>query len=515
MLASFHSSYLTGGLRAGAFLSRGLGDAADRLAAVEDAAARAVPSALLAELATQQATLPHSAPRAANLAALGEAGTVVVATGQQVGLFLGPLYTLHKAASAIVLARWLAEETGRRVVPLFWLQTEDHDFAEIAAAISPRRDGTTLRSQLVDDQPGARVSIAQRRLPAMIVKLLDDLGEELAARPHAAEVDLLLRAHYREGASLAAAFAGVLATIFADDGLLLFNPRNRTTALLQAPLMRRAFDEAAALEALLVERKRAMEAAGFAAPIELRPGSPLPFYHAESATGPRQRLAGLPPDWPRVLEADPLRFSTSALLRPLVQDALFPVAAYVGGPAEVGYLAELQPLYSAFGLTPSLVAPRAQLRLVPPVVRRALDALGRSAREIAEAPLQTEAHFVDEPDAPSAAWATELEARLVALATRDPALGRMLAPAIERTRASVGHALSRLAERYRRAATERHESTTARWRRARVWLAPDGAPQERTLAFPAFAAEVGIGRLRERLIASIDPYSPSLREVDL
>ena len=82
-------------------------------------------------LRAQAARLPASAAREANLQALAQPGTVVVVTGQQVGLFLGPLYSFYKAASAVIVARALQQETGVRCVPVFWLQSEDHDFEEI------------------------------------------------------------------------------------------------------------------------------------------------------------------------------------------------------------------------------------------------------------------------------------------------------------------------------------------------------------------------------------------------
>ncbi len=512
MLAPFHTSYVARGLAPDRFLSRGLGVTADRAAAVAAAGRRAIPPTLLAELTAQQRVLPPSAARDANLAALHEPGTAIVATGQQMGLFLGPLYTLHKAATAIVLARRLAAETGARVVPLFWLQTEDHDFAEIATALSPKRDGTLLRSQLHEASGETRCSVAQRGLGGEIVKVLDELLAELDGRPHTAEVEALLRASYREGARLPAAFAQVLATIFADDGLVLLDPRNVACATLAAPLVRRALADWQPIEAQLVAQTAALAAAGFSAPIELRPGSPLPFCHHETPTGPRQRLQQpIDPATLALVEQEPLRFSSSALLRPLVQDALLPIAAYVGGPAEVGYLAQLQPLYETFGVTPSLVAPRAQLLLVPPAVRRALAALQLPASEVGSA--QPEA--IADPDAPSARWLAELDARLAAIGARDPELQRALQPAIDRTHTTIHTAIEKFAGRYLRAVTERGDSNRARLARARAWLAPDGAPQERTLCFAAFAAEVGLPRLRQRLLDAIDPYAPALREVDL
>src|SRR5437868_1897006 len=137
------------------------------------AAGRRPSPALLEVRAEQQARLPPSAARDASLRALAGGGTAVVATGQQVGLFLGPLYGFYKAASAVAVARALAAESGVRCVPLFWLQTEDHDFAEIAAATVADRDGKPRRLAPADDE--ARISIAHRVLGPEIAGLLDEL----------------------------------------------------------------------------------------------------------------------------------------------------------------------------------------------------------------------------------------------------------------------------------------------------------------------------------------------------
>jgi bacillithiol biosynthesis cysteine-adding enzyme BshC len=514
---------------AGAFLPRGFGDPADRRAAVAAAAIRHVDPALLVELRSQNARLPQSEARRSNVDALAIPGTFVVATGQQVGLFLGPLYTLYKAATAIAAARALARETGKRCVPLFWLQTEDHDFAEIATCHVPRIGDVPLQFTLGSDAALSRVPIRGRPLGAEIGPLLESLDTALADEPNRAQVLSLLREHYRPEAAIDDAFAGVLAALFAEDGLVIYNPRQPVAAGLLAPMMRTALLESPRLERALEERGRALHEAGFAEQVATRPGSPLFFFHRED--GARFRLqrnldsyalsgaheAVGEAELLQFLVREPLRFSTSALLRPIAQDLLFPVAAYVGGPAEVDYFAQLSPLYSAFGLEPPLVVHRARLALVLPRVRSLLQKLELSLADL-ERPREEllqllAAKAAPRSFAPDVTWTAEYDARLLRLA--EQVSDRGFTKAVERTRAGARRSLDKLIKRHQRFVVEHDQVRLDALKRAEAWLRPDGVPQERIFSFPWFAAHLGIAGLRQAISSHVDPFDPSLREVDL
>lgn len=396
-----------------------------------------------------------------------------VITGQQVGLFLGPLYTIYKAATAVVLARQLDAK------PVFWLQTEDHDFAEIATCAVPRRDGTLLRVSVPDDERLARCSVAQRVIGADVTEQLDFLAE----LPHGAETLELLRAHYRPGARMADAFAGVLSVLFPE--LTIFDPRRPEVAAQAAPLMRRAISDGVTLDRLL-------EAYDGVEQVPRRAGTHLVFVHEPDAQGPRRRPHHDETDALLKIE-DPMRFSTSALLRPIVQDTLFETAAYVGGPAELKYFEQIGPLYAHFGMKPPRVVRRASFTLVPPRVRAWRDKLGSSA---------------EDPPGPDATWIAEVERRLDEYEPRDPRATR-------RTRETIRRAMAHLERRHHRALVEREDTHAARAERVRRWLEPDGAPQERVHSMPYYAALVGPRALAERIMAAVDPANPSLREIDL
>jgi bacillithiol biosynthesis cysteine-adding enzyme BshC len=539
----FESSYLAGEAISRTFIPLDFRSGADRIGRARAAAERRAPPALVAELRAQQAALPPSPARATNLEALAAGGTAVVVTGQQVGLFLGPLYGFYKAASAIAVARALEAEAGIRCVPLFWLQTEDHDYAEIASATVAGPGGKPVELSLPPEPAAeARVSLAHRRLPPQIGAQLDALADLLGAGPAAAETLALLRAHYRAGAGIAQAFACLLAAIFADEGLLVLDPRVPALAALAAPIYREALAGAATIERRLDERAAALVAAGFEQQIPLRAGCSLLFGHRDRATGPRYRLdrpasasgpwrlaggdAGLTPqEIAAALEAEPLRFSTSALLRPIVQDTILPTAAYVGGPAEVSYFAQLQPLYDHFALSMPLVVPRARFRCLDPHTRRRLAELGCSADDVARPDEQLVARLplARPPGLPSEAdlqariareiapAVGEVAAAVAALDPRDRNLGR----AAERTRAHVARALERLTARFGRKLAERDGTTLARLARVRLALAPDGVPQERAYAWPSLAGRVGPATLKalvlDRLAA--DPFPATLQEL--
>jgi bacillithiol biosynthesis cysteine-adding enzyme BshC len=479
-------------------------------------------------IVAQNAGLVPSAARDAHLEALGR-GAAVVVTGQQVGLFLGPLYTIYKAASAVVVARALAAETGTPVVPMFWLQTEDHDLAEIAECGVPGAGACEMITAPIEADN--RISIAHRTLPAEIAGCLDRLAEVLGDGGLAqAHLDRLRR-HYRAGVPWAAAFAGVLAELFAPEGLVMIDPRDAALAEVAAPVHARALEHAEAIAAAMIAHGAELERAGQRTPVHVRPGAPLSFFHPDGALGPRVRLepaagggfaevgGGRVHELGALLAAlrdDPCRFSTSALLRPIVQDTLLPTAAYVGGPAEVAYFAQLPPLYRAFDRTPPLVVPRARFRITDDRTRKLLARLGLSVGDAERPEAELLARF--RPPGPDAA---EISRRLLEpfvaahgeLAATLADAGPQIARALARTRGSVERSVQKLAtkvERVRMYADAEHVDAV---RRLRAVLAPDGAPQERRLGLAGLAARLGDRAVIERVLAAIDPFDASLQEL--
>jgi bacillithiol biosynthesis cysteine-adding enzyme BshC len=448
---------------------------------------------------------------------------VVVATGQLVGLFLGPLYTLYKAASAIAWAKHLAKEHGVRAVPLFWLQTEDHDFAEIAAVTVPLGGTDPLLMLTLNGDP-SRVSVAQRRLGTDAGQLLEDLDDAIHKEPHGAAVIALLGRHYAPGERLADAFAGTLAEIFPD--LVIFDPRTAAAARAAVPVLQRAFSHAAAIDQALIDRGAALTAAGYAEQIPPRPGSSLAFWHDKSSTGPRQRLLrrGDHFSWPDLrgerkfsleqitaqIAEDPLRVSTSALLRPIVQDTILPTALYVGGPAEVDYFGQVSALYPLFDLPPPLVAHRNRFRLLTPRSRSLLAELALQPNDLdLPAEALTAKLTKDKPPQLDEGWYRAFEAEVA----------KVTAPQLQRrankARRGVHHAWARLKAQVAHRALEQDETLRTRLERLQRWLRPNGEPQERVHGFLAFAARVGIAGLRTALLEHTDPLQPASKDVSL
>src|SRR5512137_2936762 len=153
-------------------------------AAARSASGRGLAPGLLAEIRRQSLALPASPARERNLEALSRPGATVVVTGQQVGLFLGPLYTLHKAATVVARARQVTRLTGLPCVPVFWLQTEDHDWAEISRAEVLVKSGRQALALPPEPPSAARVSLADRTLPVEVEGLVEELGRLLEPFPH-------------------------------------------------------------------------------------------------------------------------------------------------------------------------------------------------------------------------------------------------------------------------------------------------------------------------------------------
>ncbi|HEX4824290.1 MAG TPA: bacillithiol biosynthesis cysteine-adding enzyme BshC [Candidatus Polarisedimenticolaceae bacterium] len=494
--------------------------------------ARPLEPRLAAALEAQNAVYEKSPARDAHLRAL-RSGACAVVTGQQTGLFLGPLYTLYKAAAAIRLARWLAERWKAPVVPVFWLQTEDHDAAEIAVCHIARGADHPLTLTLPVAEES--VSVAHRLLPDEVSLLLTELAAAVASLPHGDEHVATLSRHYRPGAGWGAAFAGVLASLFAEEGLVLVDPRDPALAPLAAPVHRRALEASASIAQALVERAEALEASGFHAGVHVRPGAPLSFFHPQGPRAHRSRLAEAPggfveiggartrtlPELLDALDRSPASFTTSALLRPILQDTWLPTIAYVGGPAEVAYFAQLQPVYGLFDVAMPIVVPRTQLRLVERPTRLALARRGLTAAEAIK-PFD-EAITLTLPALSAASDGERLTQRLVAgidgmldaAAPEVAAAGERAVQALEKTRKTMLFSAGKLGQSLDKAILLRDRETVSDLEMIRSRLLPRGVPQERFFAPASFAARYGERAFIDRILAAAEPLRTGFHDVIL
>lgn len=505
-------------------------DAAARKQAVEAAAQRSIDPAVLAALRARYA---DDAARAEHLDALEAGGAACVVTGQQAGLFGGPLYTLHKAAAAIADARALTAETGVPCVPVFWLQSEDHDFEEIATAHVLDASGAVRAITLPSPDGADACSVSALEMGDAVDAPRDALAEALGGLEHAEAVTALIADCYRPDRSPTEAFGALIDALFARHGLLVVDPCTAGLPAAAAPIHRRAVEDAEGTAAALIERVAALEAGDFAVQVHVRPGAPLSFWHPEGRGGRRVRIEPTDGGWrvcgaesrieqaeiERALADDPARFSTSALLRPLLQDTWLPTAAYIGGPGELAYFAQLPPLYARWKVPFPLVLHRARLRLIDSTAARLLDQLELTPADlVASRPaLLTRIGGGGEggADALEEALRGPVTAALDAFRPEAEALDRGLAKLVDRTAGSIADQIGRLVDRYRRTLARRDEVTVDRLDRLVARLAPDGAPQERVLNWTWFGARYGIDGIVDAILDAIEPFDGTLRDVRL
>lgn len=341
--------------------------------------------ALAGALAGQNPAEAGSA-RAAALDAL-RAGAGVTVTGQQVGLFGGPLFTPLKAATAVARARQ-ATESGSPHVAIFWLASEDHDFAEINHVTFPAR--RELRKLTYAHAPAATVPVGGVVLDATIGPLIDEAWELLGA----SEAMEALEAAYKPGRTFAPAFAEFYGRAFAAQGLLILDASGREFHRMGARVLRAGLEQADELHAALEERNRALVAAGYHAQVAVGTQSSLLFL-MDAKTGARVALKRTPksaaePDglWQAgreryatadlvgILESEPERISPSALLRPVFQDELLGTSLTIGGPAEIAYFAQSAVLFERILGRATPAEPRFSATLVEPAVAELLEKHG-------------------------------------------------------------------------------------------------------------------------------------------
>ncbi len=302
------------------------------------------------------------------LSKLAQKGTVAVVTGQQVGLFSGPAYTVFKALTAAKLAKHLSE-LGVPAVPVFWLATEDHDLAEVDHAWVFNHVATPAKIT-VSDINGVGGPVGQVKLGQVP---LTELRERLGELPFADEVVSRLEKSYApsrgDGPTFGSGFRAFLSDLLRDCGLLYLDPLAPAIREMAVPFINQAVHRVPDLIQALRQRNRDLVSAGYHAQVHIDDSTSLVFLMEESKRIPLRWKDDRFYSRDASYTADDLdrlagRISPNALLRPVMQDYLLPTVAYVGGPSEIAYMAQAQVLYeNLLGRMP-VIFPRNSLTLL-------------------------------------------------------------------------------------------------------------------------------------------------------
>ena len=472
-------------------------------AAVRDAqAARRVPPGL-------EAAFIASGAARANLDALLAGRALAVTTGQQAGLFTGPLYTVLKALTAAALAERLAAQWQRPVVPVFWVAGDDHDFAEIAQCDVVAQDGARAAVRLRERGTDAPMLPAYREtLGADATAALERLEELLPPSEFRAGVVAWLRAAYLPERSMAEAHAQAMAALLGDHGVVVLRGWSGELKRAASGVLGGALRRAAELDGLLAREAERLRGAGREAPVEV--GGGLSLVMVEAARG-RDRLrigedggfvtrrSGERFDvgaLEALLAGDPERLSANVLLRPVVEAAVVPTVAYVGGPGELAYLPQTAPLFAALGVPRPVSVPRLSGFVVEARTRKTLDRFGLSVEALAR-PEQELAGEVAREALPASATVAlaslrgALEAGYAALAREAGALDRTLERPVEGARNQALGATHEIEKKLVAAAKRANETALQQLLRARTALYPEGHPQERVYTAASFLARYG------------------------
>lgn len=451
---------------------------------------------------------------AANRERLLAGGCLAVTTGQQAGVFTGPLFTIYKSLTAATLAAELEQRLGVPVVPVHWVAGDDHDFAEIDHCAVIAGDGTpreiVLRRRAADApltpvfrEPVGREGAAA--LAALAAVLPDGSGRD--------DVVAWLARAYTPERSLAEAHAVALAELLDPFGVVVCRGWHGALKRAALPVVLGALELAAPLDEALAREAAGLRAAGREVPVAVGEGLSLVMVEAKGGRD-RLRADGAPGRFTTrrsgeafdlaavraLAERDVERVSAGALLRGAVEAFVFPTVAYAGGPGEQAYLAQSGPVYELLGVPRPAVVPRFSALIVEDKVRKVLDAFGLEPASLSRSEPEIGAALARDALDPAAAAAfaglrRDLEARYAELSRHAVAVDPTLELTAQGYRNKALAGARDFEKKLLAHLRKRQEVALSQILRARAQLYPGGKPQERVITVASVLARHGRGVL--------------------
>ena len=473
-------------------------------------------AALIAILARQNREFETDGAAFRNIDRLSRNDTLTIFTGQQVGLFGGPLYTIYKALGAIGWAKKLEEILERPIVPVFWLAADDHDFAEVRWLAYPGLDNRPHRSFYEPEFEPDRVPTSLIRYDFGIDRIHEQWRAERLATEFSPAVDSALTESFHAGATLATAFGRWMARVFAGTGLVLFSPSDPAAKRPAVPLFERELRcperSARALELVNLH----LAESGYHLQVSHQ-RSHTHLFHFNGRRVPLDRTPDgqltdgqqtRPPEWwIEKLHEQPENFSPDVLLRPVLQNYLFPNVAYVGGPSEVAYWAQSRALFELNEVVQPVVVNRPFVTLVESKVRRAMEKLRVAVADVLADP-EAVVNAVTQRTFPVDLQEAFAETRKC-FAERMEGLERSVAafePTLEKTfglaAGKINTELTALEKKAFQAHKKKNEIIREQVYKISAHLLPEGKLQERVYGLPYYLNKYGfelISHLQEHI----------------
>ncbi len=473
------------------------------------------PAELARLLATQQQQRGAPVAARASAARLANPDTRVVITGQQAGLFGGPLFTLLKALTAMKLAAKVEAEHGVPVVPVFWIDAEDHDWPEVSGCTVLDSDLAPSTIRLADLDGAGHLPIARLSLTAKSAAAVDQLDAALPDSEFKAAIIASLRQAYAPGVGMATAFGTWIEEVLGPHGLVVYDSSDAAAKVLARDVFVKEVSQPGHTARIATSAGEALVAKGYHAQATLADGT-VSVFHLNAERSPVRvdgdqafigeralTLAQLVDE----ARQQPQHFSPNVLLRPIVQDTVFPTICYVAGPNELAYLGQLKDVYAHFGVPMPLMYQRATATLADSATVRFLAKYElplTALRAQDEAALNQLLHSQLPPSVEQslAAVTSAIDERMAAVAIAVPLIDPTLEGAVKSTLGKLQHEVHALNNKVIQAAKRKDETLRRQFQRAQALTFPQGHPQEREVGFVSFLNRYGpalVDRLLDEL----------------
>lgn len=454
----------------------------------------------------------------ANLELLKHEKTVTVITGQQAGIFTGPIYTILKAITTLKAASALGKMLKVPVVPLFWMESSDHDLAAVNHIYFPGPLGSIKYTYGKTDNPRQR-SVGGIKFGGDFQDFSLKIKETFHNNDYYEAVTRLMDETYHPGATFGAAFGKMMARLFSRWGLIIVDAENKELKRLAAPIIIRKLEEKGRMNQLLQEQSQELEREDYERQIQVRSELLNVFILKENNRIPLNLLGEVlgngdekemlaDQELVKVAFEHPEWFSPKVAFRPIVQDFLFPTVAYIGGPAELAYFAQLKKVYEFFEIQMPIIWPSASATIVDAKTQRHLQRAAvqpedvfRNSDEVLREII--EKYAVIAPDD----YFDEAEKKLEEvigwlgreMSIIDPSLPRQFNTPYNKIRYQLNNMKKRTFARLK----EKNQGMVESWRKAQIQLHPNNKLQERVYNIVYFLANYGFW-LMDYLMDNLD-----------